>query len=45
MRGLGFDNKPNTVQLSWGAAINVALRHSTRKLKSIRDESTEDYPF
>ena len=43
--GLGFDNKPNTVQLSWGAAINIALRHSTRKLKSIRDESIEDYPF
>ena len=43
--GLGFDNKPRAVQLSWGTAINVALRHNIYKLKSIRDESIEDYPF
>ena len=43
--GLGFDNKPRAVQLSWGIAINVALRHNIHKLKSIRDESIEDCPF
>ena len=41
--GLGFDNK--AIQLSWGAAINVAIRHNTRKLISIRDGSIKDCPF
>ena len=42
--GLGFDNKSDAIQLSWGTAINVAIRHNTHKLISIRDESIEDFP-
>lgn len=43
--GLGFNNKPISMKLSWGAAINLAIRHSTHKFKRIRDESIKDCPF
>jgi len=43
--GLKSSNKPNNVQLSWGAAINVATRHTIQKLVRIRRESTKDHPF
>ena len=43
--GLGFDSKPESVRLSWGSAINIAIKHTTRRLVSIRDESNDDFPF